>query len=225
MNCSNADSKMITSNINLLQENKDARLKHLCNNEKNIVNIIDLLIKILMLKKEKSKDHSWKKIALKLIQHLQLDSEEKHHMNQNTFIAKNVQKLNTSIQLFNKQLHTQKSMHLSMKITSWMNVIREEIVMKKQHFRSNLSSLCKKWKVMIKIINRREIKKIQKKLIKQILQRIADVLTDQRNLIMSLCKLSSDDIFLHAVNSNAQANLKKTQTWAKEIASSIHVTC
>ncbi len=78
---------------------------------------------------------------------------------------------------------------------------------------------------MIKIINRREIKKIQKKLIKQILQRIADVLTDQRNLIMSLCKLSSDDIFLHAVNSNAQANLKKTQTWAKEIASSIHVTC
>jgi len=65
---------------------------------------------------------------------------------------------------------------------------------------------------MIKIINRREIKKIQKKLIKQILQRIADVLTDQRNLIMSLCKLSSDDIFLHAVNSNAQANLKKTQT-------------
>ncbi len=58
MNCSNADSKMITSNINLLQENKDARLKHLCNNEKNIVNIIDLLIKILMLKKEKSKDHS-----------------------------------------------------------------------------------------------------------------------------------------------------------------------
>ncbi len=78
---------------------------------------------------------------------------------------------------------------------------------------------------MIKIINRREIKKIQKKLIKQILQRIADVLTDQRNLIMSLCKLSSDDIFLHAVNLNAQANLKKTQTWAKEIASSIHVTC
>jgi len=65
---------------------------------------------------------------------------------------------------------------------------------------------------MIKIINRREIKKIQKKLIKQILQRIADVLTDQRNLIMSLCKLSSDDIFLHAVNLNAQANLKKTQT-------------
>jgi len=65
---------------------------------------------------------------------------------------------------------------------------------------------------MIKIINRREIKKIQKKLIKQILQRIADVLTDQRNLIMSLCKLSSDDIFLHAVNLDAQANLKKTQT-------------
>jgi len=46
------------------------------------------------------------------------------------------------------------------------------------------------------------------------------VSTDQRDLIMSLCKLSSNDIFLHAVNSNAQANLKKTQTWAKEITSS-----
>ena len=56
---------------------------------------------------------------------------------------------------------------------------------------------------MIKIMNRREIKKIQKKLIEQILQKIADVLTDQRNLIMSLCKLSSNDIFLYAVNSDA----------------------
>ncbi len=73
-------------------------------------------------------------------------------------------------------------------------------------------------------MNRREIKEIQKKLIEQILQRIADVLTDQRNLIMSLRKLSNDDIFLHAVNSDAQANLKKTQTWAKEITSSTHVT-
>jgi len=65
---------------------------------------------------------------------------------------------------------------------------------------------------MIKIMNRREIKEIQKKLIEQILQRIADVLTDQRDLIMSLCKLSSNDIFLHAVSSDAQANLKKIQT-------------
>jgi len=58
MNCSNADSKMIANNVDLLQENKDVRLKHSCNNEKNIANIIDLLIKISMLKKEKSKDHS-----------------------------------------------------------------------------------------------------------------------------------------------------------------------
>ncbi len=63
---------------------------------------------------------------------------------------------------------------------------------------------------MIKIMNRREIEKIQKKSIEQILQRIADVLTDQRNLIMSLRKLSSNDISLHAVSSDAQANLKKT---------------
>jgi len=65
---------------------------------------------------------------------------------------------------------------------------------------------------MIKIMSKREIKKIQKKLIKQILQKIASVSTGQRDLIVSLCKLSSDDIFLHVVSSDAQANLKKTQT-------------
>jgi len=58
MNCSNADSKMIASDVDSLQENRNARLKCLHNDEENIVNIIDLLIKILMLKKEKNKDHS-----------------------------------------------------------------------------------------------------------------------------------------------------------------------
>ncbi len=67
MNCSNADSKMIASDVNSSQENRDARLKCLRNDEENIANIIDLLIKISRLEKEKSKDHSWKEIALKLI--------------------------------------------------------------------------------------------------------------------------------------------------------------
>jgi len=58
MNCSDADSKMIASDINSLQENKDAKLKHSCNDEENVINIIDLLIKISTLEKEKSKDHS-----------------------------------------------------------------------------------------------------------------------------------------------------------------------
>ena len=80
---------------------------------------------------------------------------------------------------------------------------REEIATRKQRLRDDSSSLCKKREVMIKIINRREIEEIQKKSIEQILQRIADVSTDQRDLIMSLCKLSSDDISLHAVSSDA----------------------
>ncbi len=219
-NCSNADSKMIASDVDSSQENRDVRLKHSCDDKKNIANIIDLLIKISTLEKEKSKDYSWKEIALKLIHRLQLDSEEKHHANQNAFITKNVQKLKTSVQLLNKQLHTQKNTRLSTKITLWANVTREEIATRKQRLRDDSSSLCKKREVMIKIMNRREIEEIQKKSIKQILQRIADVSTDQRNLIVSLRKLSSDDIFLHAVSSDARANLKKTQTWAKEIASS-----
>ncbi len=65
---------------------------------------------------------------------------------------------------------------------------------------------------MMKIVERRKIKKIQKKSIEQILQRITNVLTDQRDLIMSLRKLESKDITLHAVSSEAQANLKRSQT-------------
>jgi len=91
-------------------------------------------------------------------------------------------------------------------------VTREEIATREQRLRSDSSSLRKRREVMIKIMNRRKIKEIQKKSIEQILQRIADVSTDQRNLIVSLRKLSSDDIFLHAVSSDAQANLKKIQT-------------
>ncbi len=223
MNCSNADSKMIASDVDSSQENRDAKSKRSCDDEENVANIIDLLIKISTLEKEKNKDHSWKEIALKLIRRLRLDSEEKHHANQNAFIAKNVQKLKTSVQLLNKQLHTQRNTRLSTKITSWANVTRKEIATRKQRFRDDSSSLRKKREVMIKIMNRREIEKIQKKSIKQILQRIADVSTDQKDLIVSLHKLSSDNISLHAVSSDARANLKKIQTWAKEIASSTRV--
>ncbi len=52
-------------------------------------------------------------------------------------------------------------------------------------------------------MNRKEIKEIQKKSIEQILQRIANILTNQRDLIMSLRKLSSNDIFLYAVSLDA----------------------
>jgi len=58
MNCSNADSKTIASDVDSLQENRDARSKHSHDDEKNVANIIDLLIKISTLEKEKSKDHS-----------------------------------------------------------------------------------------------------------------------------------------------------------------------
>ncbi len=58
INHSNVNLKTIASDVNLSQENRNVKSKHLCNDEKNIANIIDLLIKISMLKKEKSKDHS-----------------------------------------------------------------------------------------------------------------------------------------------------------------------
>jgi len=80
---------------------------------------------------------------------------------------------------------------------------REELSTRKQRLREKLLSLCKKHKIMIKITDKEEIEKMQKKIIKQILQKIADMLTSQQNLIMSFCKLSSKNIFLHTVSSDA----------------------
>ena len=74
-------------------------------------------------------------------------------------------------------------------------------------------------------MKRKEIKKIQKKTIEQILQKITNVLTAQWNLIMLFCKLESEDIILHAVSSKTWTNLKKTQTWAKEIINSTRIVC
>ena len=55
--CSNASSKIIASNVDMLQENSDARLQRSCNDEEKIVDIINLLIKTSTLKKEMSKDY------------------------------------------------------------------------------------------------------------------------------------------------------------------------
>ncbi len=137
MNCSNADLKMIASDIDSSWRNSNVKSKSLCNDKKYVVNIIDFLIQTSTLEKKKNKNHSWKEVAVKLMQHLQNDSEEKNNENQNVFIAKNVQKLKTSIQLLSKQLQTQDSMQIqnsicfSSRITSWVNVTREEVTMRK----------------------------------------------------------------------------------------------
>ncbi len=105
MSSSNADSMTIASNVDSSQRDSDARSKRLYNDEMKIISIIDLLTQTLTLEKEKSKDHSWKEVILKLIQRLRNISERKIE-SQDMFIAKNVQKLKTFIQLFNKQLQT-----------------------------------------------------------------------------------------------------------------------
>jgi len=58
MNCSNADLKMIASDVDSSRRNSNVRLKSLHNDEKYVINIIDLLIQISTLEKEKSKDYS-----------------------------------------------------------------------------------------------------------------------------------------------------------------------
>ncbi len=203
MSSSNADSMTIASSVDSLQRNSDVRLQRSRNDEEKIADIIDLLIKTSTLKKEMSKDYLWREITLKLMHRLRLESEEKQHITQNMFIAKNVQKLKTSVQLLSKQLQMQRNTRFSLKIMSWANVTREESSTRKQRLREKSSSLRKRREVMIKIADREEIEKMQKKIIEQILQKIVDMSTSQWDLIMFLCKLSSKDIFLHAVSSDA----------------------
>jgi len=57
MNSKDADSNAIMSNIDALQKDSKAKLKCSCNDEKKIINIIELLIKTSTLKKEKNKDY------------------------------------------------------------------------------------------------------------------------------------------------------------------------
>jgi len=52
-------------------------------------------------------------------------------------------------------------------------------------------------------MKRKEMKEIQKKSVDQIFQRIENMLTTQQDLIMSIRKLESEDVALHAVSSEA----------------------
>ncbi len=89
MSSSNADSMTIASSVNLSQRDSDVKSKHLHNDEIKIISIIDLLTQTSTLKKEKSKDHSWKEVILELIQRLWNVSERKIE-SQDAFIVKNV---------------------------------------------------------------------------------------------------------------------------------------
>ena len=139
MNCNTADSEMIVSSIDALQKSRNAELKSFCNDEKHIVNIIDTLIQISMLKREKkkNKEHSWKKMTLKLIQRLQNNVTRK----QNMFIAKNVQELKTSIQLLNKQLRSFENMNHMFEIAFWAKMTEEREISETQQQRDDVSSL------------------------------------------------------------------------------------
>ena len=54
---------------------------------------------------------------------------------------------------------------------------REELSTRKQRLREKSSLLRKRCEIMIKIADKEEIEKMQKKIIEQILQKIADVST------------------------------------------------
>jgi len=55
MNSSNADSMMIINSIDLSQKDSDTKSKYSCNDEMNIISILNLLTQILILKKRRTK--------------------------------------------------------------------------------------------------------------------------------------------------------------------------
>jgi len=58
MNSRNVDSNVTIINVEILQRSNIVKLKSLRDDKKKTKSIIKLLTKTLMLKKEKSKDHS-----------------------------------------------------------------------------------------------------------------------------------------------------------------------
>lgn len=58
MNSRNVDSNVTIINVEILQRSNIVKLKSLRDDKKKTKSIIKLLTKILMLNKEKSKDHS-----------------------------------------------------------------------------------------------------------------------------------------------------------------------
>ncbi len=95
--------------------------------------------------------------------------------------------------------------------------------MRKQRLRNDLSLLCKRREILVKIVKRKKMKEIQKRSIDQIFQEIASMSMMQQDLIVLLRKLESEDIALHAMSLKAWAVLEKFQAWVKRIASSAHV--
>ncbi len=55
----------------------------------------------------------------------------------------------------------QENIHFTFETSSWTNVTREKAATKKkQWFKNELSLLCKKYEVLIKIIKKKNVKKI-----------------------------------------------------------------
>ncbi len=110
------------------------------------------------------------------------------------------------------------------KTSSWTDVAKEEAAtMRKQRLRDELLLLRKEREVLMKIIKKKEVKKIQKKSIKQIFQRIKSASMMQWDLIMLLRNLESEDVALHVISSETRTILKRSQEWAKRIINSAHV--
>lgn len=108
----------------------------------------------------------------------------------------------------------QENIHFTFETSSWTNVTREKAATKKkQWIKNELSLLCKKYEVLIKIIKKKNVKKS----INQIFQKIKSVLMMQQNLIMLLYKLESENVALHAINSEIWMILKRFQEWMKKI--------
>ena len=77
--------------------------------------------------------------------------------------------------------------------------------------------------LLIRILNKEEAQRTQAKPIEQILRTISEKSPTQREQIVSIRRLPSGDLALHAASSEARLELEKQAVWAKGIAPSAKV--
>lgn len=219
----NVDARALTVSDMSSQKSNDARLKSSRNDDCNIIKIIEVLTQTLTLEQEKGKDYFWKKVILELLRRQRNGPLSEGRRDSDASITRNVQELKKSVQLLSKQLRSQGSTRFSFSASTWADVTREGVFTKAQRLRGGLSPLRKSREILVKMTERKEVKEVQNKFSKQILRDIVSVSTTSREQIVSLRKLSSGDVMLHATCSETRSTLERTQAWAKGIVESAQV--
>lgn len=226
-NSRNAASDAFMVDVDASQSNEKTEPKRSRTGGEKISSIVERIINVPTLEKEREKEYPWKEVALELARRLRNGKEKEAKRDPNASIAKDVQELKVSVQLLSSQLRTQGTARRAPGIQSWADVARGEGGVtgeEQRRSRGESSESRRQREVVIKIENRKEVDEVKNKTPEQILRGIADISVEDRGRIASLRQLPSGDIALHAVSSEARVALEKSSAWAQGIVGSAVVS-